>query len=141
MFSNALKMQWDKKACDKAIAYVSEAEAANAAEHLAFTVTNSAKAGLILRDMEKDANNEASFRLTLLTMPVQHFLNATFVADKLACDYMNKQAMDADGPDTQQARAALLRANIEFFDGTRGRQVLSEYLDMINDLAGKAWDG
>ena len=141
ILSNAIKMHWDKEACDKAIAAVADAEENKVAELLTFTTTNSAKAGLILRDMDKDTNNETSFRLTLLTRPVQHFLNATFAADELAVDFMNKQAMDADGPETQKARAALFKANLEFFDGTRGRQVLSEYLGMITDLAGKAWDG
>ena len=141
ILSNAIKMHWDKEACDKAIAAVADAEENKVAELLTFTTTNSAKAGLILRDMDKDTNNETSFRLTLLTRPVQHFLNATLAADDLAVDFMNKQAMDADGPETQKARAALFKANLKFFDGTRGRQVLSEYLGMITDLAGKAWDG
>ncbi len=138
ILSNALTMQFDKAACDKAIA---EVDNAADAELLTYATLNSAKAGLILRDMEKDKNNETSARLTLLTWPVQRFLNATFAADKLACDYMNTQAMDADGAATQQARAKLFKANVEFFNGTRGRKVLSDYVGMITDLNSKAWDG
>ena len=102
IFSNALKMQWDKKACDEAIAKVQDT--ANA-ELLAYTTLNSAKAGLILRDMDKDKNNETSFRLTLLTWPVQRFLNATFQADHLAADFLNRQAMDPTGAESQEARS------------------------------------
>jgi hypothetical protein len=138
IFSNALKMQWDRKACDKAIAEVQDA--ANA-ELLAYTTLNSAKAGLILRDMDKDKNNETSVRLTLLTWPVQRFLNATFQADHLACDFLNKQAMDPTGAESQEARSKLFKANIAFFNGSRGEKVLSDYMGMVMDLNGTAWDG
>ena len=138
ILSNALKMQWTRKACDDAIAKI---EAAADSQEVEFSTMNSAKAGFLLRDMDKDKNNETSFRLTLLTWPVQRFLNATMEADKLACDFVNKQALDPDGPETQQARAKLFKANMAFFNGTRGRKVLHDYMGMINDLSSTAWDG
>ena len=138
IFSNALRMQWDRKACDDAIAKVQDA---GNAELLAYTTLNSAKAGLILRDMDKDKNNETSVRLTLLTWPVQRFLNATFEADRLACDFLNKQAMDPTGAEAQEARAKLFKANIAFFNGSRGERVLADYMGMVMDLNSTAWNG
>ena len=105
------------------------------------TTLNSAKAGLILRDMDKDKNNETSVRLTLLTWPVQRFLNATFEADRLACDFLNKQAMDPTGAEAQEARAKLFKANVAFFNGSRGERVLADYMGMVMDLNSTAWNG
>ena len=138
LFSNALKMQWDRKACDAAMAKV---EAAADSQDIDFSTMNSAKAGFLLRDMATDPNNETAFRSALLTSPVQRFLNATMQADKFACDFVNKQSLDPDGVDTQQARTKLFKANMSFFNGSRGKTVLQGYMGMILDLNGTAWEG
>ena len=138
ILGESLRMQWDRKACDAAIAAVDQA--ANA-ELLTHTTLNSAKAGLILRDLDKDKNNLTSARLNLLTWPVQRFLNATFAVDKLACDFLNKQAMDPTGSETQEARAKHFHGNVAFFTGSRGRKVMTDYMGMIMDLHGTAWSG
>ena len=67
ILGESLRMQWDRKACDAAIAAVDQA--ANA-ELLTYATLNSAKAGLTLRDLDKDKNNLTSARLNLLTWPV-----------------------------------------------------------------------
>ena len=138
IFSNGFKLQWDRKACDAAITSVNDAQDV---EQLTFSTLNSAKAGLIIRDMDKDQDNITSSRLTLLTWPTQRYLNATFAADNLSCDFMNKQALDPEGRETQQARAKLFKANMSFFNGSRGEMVMSDYMSMIADLNSTSWEG
>ena len=46
IFSNAFKLQWDRKACDAAISAV---EGAEDVELLAYSTLNSVKAGFIIR--------------------------------------------------------------------------------------------
>jgi hypothetical protein len=139
VLARGLRLQWDRKACDLAISAV-EGLGAVDAEALTFSVMNSAKAGHVLREIDKDKDNTTSFRLSLLTWPIQQFLNATFEADKFACTFSGMRSFDPDSNKTAKARASLFKANIAFFNGSRGEKVLTGYMSMLQDLNSQAWE-
>jgi len=142
ILDRALKLMFTTKDIETA-----EAAAVRAAlngEDVAPDAKKKIKAGLVLKELDKDPDCMLLEKASILAKPAQEFLNATFAADKAALAYTKEVISTAtdskqDSAASETAMQKAFERNFSILSGERGRQVVDAYYNLLQDYKSDAW--